>query len=251
MELRSAPALLPQSVLIVAKADPDIQCVITGNCGSRPKASALTPGNKSSHIHTRPHRPHRLLEQRIQLINFWPNIELEEYIDLEQRVSGRMVLLDISATGKENIIEHQSGNQMNDLEYRRKQLLKLQDAVIDLEDLLSGVSIADLTLNDFRIDLSGSSRNTPANSKSSRRARSPSPRPKVVMGGHPAGGHLLLAGRGRGAVKAIEPGYPLAPHYVVHVGDDGTVLLPFSQAKQALDRLERLTIGRDMPDAGA
>ena len=70
---------------------------------------------------------------QIQLVNFWPNIELEEYINLEQRVSGRMVLLDISATGEENIIEQQTNNQMNDLEYRRKQLLKLQDAVIDLE----------------------------------------------------------------------------------------------------------------------
>jgi len=92
---------------------------------------------------------------RIQLVNFWPNMELEEYINLEQRVSGRMVLLDISATGEENLIEQQSGNQMNDLEYRRKQLLKLQDAVIDLEDLSSGISITDLTLTDFRIDLAG------------------------------------------------------------------------------------------------
>ncbi|HLZ09995.1 MAG TPA: C-terminal helicase domain-containing protein, partial [Chloroflexota bacterium] len=90
----------------------------------------------------------------IQLVNFWPNLELEEYINLEQRVSGRMVLLDISATGEENVIEYQSGNQMNDLQYRREQLLKLQDAVIDLEDLSSGVSIADLTLNDLRVDLS-------------------------------------------------------------------------------------------------
>jgi len=92
---------------------------------------------------------------RIQLVNFWPNMELEEYINLEQRVSGRMVLLDVSATGEENLIELQSGNQMNDLEYRRKQLLKLQDVVIDLEDLGSGVSITDLTLTDFRIDLAG------------------------------------------------------------------------------------------------
>ena len=99
--------------------------------------------------------------ERIQLVNFWPNIELEEYINLEQRVSGKMVLLDISATGEENLIEQQSGNQMNDLEYRRKQLLKLQDAVIDLEDLSSGVSIADLTLNDFRIDLAGFLKRTP------------------------------------------------------------------------------------------
>ena len=90
---------------------------------------------------------------RIQLVNFWPNMELEEYINLEQRVSGRMVLLDISATGEENLIKQDSGNQMNDLEYRRKQLLKLQDAVIELEDLSTGVSIADLTLTDLRIDL--------------------------------------------------------------------------------------------------
>lgn len=91
--------------------------------------------------------------QRIQLVNFWPNMELEEYINLEQRVSGRMVLLDVSATGEENLIEQQSGNAMNDLEYRRKQLLKLQDTVIDMEDLSTGVSITDLTLTDFRIDL--------------------------------------------------------------------------------------------------
>ena len=93
------------------------------------------------------------LNGRIQLVNFWPNMELEEYLRLEQRVSGRMVLLDISATGEENLIEQQSGDPMNDLAYRRNQLLKLQDAVIDLEDLSSGISIADLTLTDFRIDL--------------------------------------------------------------------------------------------------
>ena len=93
------------------------------------------------------------LNECIQLVNFWPNLELEEYLRLEQRVSGRMVLLDISATGEENLIEQQSGDPMNDLEYRRKQLFKLQDAVIDLEDLSSGISIADLTLTDFRIDL--------------------------------------------------------------------------------------------------
>lgn len=91
--------------------------------------------------------------EQIQLVNFWPNMELDEYINLEQRVRGKMVLLDISATGEENLIQTDSGDPMNDLEYRRKQLLKLQDAVIDMEDLSSGVSITDLTLTDFRIDL--------------------------------------------------------------------------------------------------
>jgi superfamily II DNA or RNA helicase len=189
---------------------------------------------------------------RIQLINFWPNIELEEYINLEQRVSGRMVLLDISATGEENIIEFQSGNQMNDLEYRRKQLLRLQDAVIDLEDLSSGVSIADLTLTDFRVDLAGFLKenagkveNLPLGTSAVITA------PGSGESAIPPGVIFCLRAVGDAALKAIEPGYPLAPHYLVHVGDNGEVLLPFVQAKQALDRLKGLCIGRDTPDAGA
>jgi hypothetical protein len=189
---------------------------------------------------------------RIQLVNFWPNMELEEYINLEQRVCGRMVLLDVSATGEENLIELESGNQMNDLEYRRKQLLKLQDAVIDLEDLSSGVSITDLTLTDFRIDLAGFLKEkqhllerlplgafavTAANGTSD-----------VAI---PPGVIFCLRAEGEAAVKSVEPGYPLAPHYLVHVGDDGATLLPFTQAKQILDRLRRLCVGRDYPDAEA
>ncbi len=192
------------------------------------------------------------INERIQLINFWPNLELEEYINLEQRVSGRMVLLDISATGEENIIEYQSGDQMNDLEYRRKQLLKLQDAIIDLEDLSSGVSIADLTLNDFRIDLAGYLKEHAGKLEGlplGAFAVTATQRTSESM--IPPGVIFCLRAVGEAALKAIEPGYPLAPHYVVHVGDDGAVLLPFTQAKQVLDRLKRMCIGRDLPDAGA
>ena len=186
---------------------------------------------------------------RIQLVNFWPNIELEEYINLEQRVSGRMVLLDISATGEENIIEQQSGNQMNDLEYRRTQLLKLQDAVIDLEDLSSGVSIADLTLTDFRIDLAQYLKAHPGKLESlplGTFAVTSTPETGI-----PAGIVFCLRAEDDAATKSFEPGYPLTPHYLVHVGDDGTTLLPFTQAKTALDRLKRLCVGRDLPDAEA
>ncbi|MCA9457879.1 MAG: DEAD/DEAH box helicase family protein, partial [Nitrospira sp.] len=91
---------------------------------------------------------------KIQLVNFWPNMELDEYINLEARVSGRMVLLDISATGEENVIEFTDSGKMNDLEYRRKQLEKLQNEVVDIDDVEGGISITDLTLNDFRMDLS-------------------------------------------------------------------------------------------------
>ncbi|HEX7635768.1 MAG TPA: helicase-related protein [Noviherbaspirillum sp.] len=187
--------------------------------------------------------------KHIQLANFWPNMELEEYINLEQRVSGRMVLLDISATGEENIIEQQSGNQMNDLEYRRNQLLKLQETVIDLEDLSSGVAITDLTLTDFRIDLAEFSKAHPGKLES------------LPLGSFavtssidadiPPGVIFCLRAEEAAAEKAIDPGYPLAPHYLVHVGEDGTVLLPYTQAKRILDRLKRLSLGRDLPDAAA
>ena len=186
---------------------------------------------------------------RIQLVNFWPNIELEEYINLEQRVSGRMVLLDVSATGEENIIEQQSGNPMNDLEYRRNQLLKLQDAVIDLEDLSSGVSIADLTLTDFRIDLAQYLKSHPGQLESLPLGTfAVTSTPEV---GISPGIVFCLRAEGEAATKTFEPGYPLAPHYLVHIGDDGTTLLPFTQAKTVLDRLKRICVDRDLPDAEA
>ncbi len=186
--------------------------------------------------------------QSVQLVNFWPNMELEEYIGLEQRVSGRMVLLDVSATGEENLIEQQSGNPMNDLEYRRKQLLKLQDTVIDIEDLSSGVSITDLTLTDFRIDLAEFLKEHPG-----------------VLEGAPLGTYAVtstidadippgivfcLRAEGAAAAKCEASDYPLAPTYLVHVGDDGAVLLPYPQAKRVMDRLKRVALGRELPDEG-
>ena len=187
--------------------------------------------------------------ERIQLVNFWPNMELNEYINLEQRVSGRMVLLDISATGEENLIEQDSGNPMNDLEYRRKQLVKLQDAVIDLEDLSTGVSIADLTLTDFRIDLAqyirthpGVLENLPLGMCAVITTNEAEIAPGIIF---------CLRAEGDAVKRSAEAGYPLGAQYLVHVGDDGTVLLPYTHAKQILDRLKRLCLGRELPDAGA
>jgi hypothetical protein len=187
--------------------------------------------------------------EQIQLVNFWPNMELEEYINLEQRVSGRMVLLDVSATGEENLIEQQSGDQMNDLEYRRKQLLKLQDTVIDLEDLSTGVSIADLTLTDFRIDMAqyakahpGVAESLPLGTFAVTTAEDADIEPGVVF--------CLRSERDAGEPR-VEDGYPLAPIYLVHVGDDGAIVLPYTQAKRLLDRLKRLCVGRDLTDDGA
>lgn len=187
--------------------------------------------------------------ERIQLVNFWPNIELDEYINLEQRVSGRMTLLDTSATGEDNLLEVQSGNQMNDLEYRRTQLLKMQDAVIDMEDLSAGVSISDLTLTDFRQDLAQYLKQHPGALEDLPLGLSAVT--TAAEAGTPPGIIFCLRAVGDNALNAPDSSYPLAPHYLVHTGMDGTVLLTYSQAKHCLDRLKHLSIGKDMTDAGA
>jgi hypothetical protein len=138
---------------------------------------------------------------------------------------------------------------MRDLEYRRAQLLKLQDAVIDLEDLSTGVSIADLTLTDFRIDLAEYARQHP-----NRLETEPPGRFAVTTSSDAdiePGIIFCLRAEDDAAKVAPEPGYPLAPHYLVHVGDNGTVLIPYTRAKQILDRLKRLCIGKSLPDADA
>ena len=189
---------------------------------------------------------------RIQLVNFWPNLELEEYINLEQRVSGRMVLLDVSATGEENIIQRSSGDPMNDLEYRRRQLLKLQEEVIDLEDLSGGVAITDLTLTDFRLDLARGLQahrdqieSMPLGTHAVVRSLS--------LEGHrvPAGTIFCLRAETDRARASVPPGYPLSAHFLVHVSADGEVLLPLTHAKAILDHLRLACADAPLPDPAA
>lgn len=192
--------------------------------------------------------------QKIQLVNFWPNVELEEYINLEQKVSGKMVLLDLSATGEENLIDQRPAGHMNDLEYRRKQMEQLQHSVLDLEDLANGISIADLTLNDFRIDL-GEALKTNRDHLD----RLPLGASAVVSAStintdpqHPIPPGVIFCLRSTEArPNAVGKAYPLAPHYPVHVGADGAVLLSFPQAKTVLDRLRRIAFAQPQGDDAA
>ena len=178
---------------------------------------------------------------QIQLINFWPNMELDEYINLEARVSGRMVLLDISATGEENVID-QNATGMNDLEYRRKQLQQLKDAVVDLEDVAGGVSITDLTLNDFRMDLSdymkqnlGKLEHAPLGL-----CASVSLDPELEDEGFKSGVVFCLKNirQGRQAVQ-VDDNYPLAPYFLVYVSDEAVNELNYTQSKKVLDLMKR------------
>jgi len=184
----------------------------------------------------------------IQLVNFWPNMELDEYINLEARVSGRMVLLDISATGEENIIEFADAGKMNDLEYRRRQLEHLQKEVLDLEDISGGLSITDMTLNDFRMDLSEYLKSH------SERLEQMAPGAFAVTsvddltteeGLEPG---VIFCLRNEAAKVKLDSTYALEPHYLVYVSDAGEVQLNFTHAKRILDLLKKLSLGRSQPD---
>lgn len=182
----------------------------------------------------------------IQLVNFWPNMELDEYINLEARVSGRMVLLDISATGEENVIEF-NDKKMNDLEYRRKQLQQLQDAVLDLEDISGGISITDLTLNDFRMDLTEYMKNnlsqlecTPFGARVSAALELTFLKQEFQPG-------AIFCLKDMSGKAPVESGYSLAPYYMVFVADDGSIQLNFNQPKQILDVLKKECVGFSEP----
>ncbi len=178
----------------------------------------------------------------IQLVNFWPNMELDEYINLEARVSGRMVLLDISATGEENVIESTPKDQMNDLDYRKKQLERLQEEVVDLEDLGGGISITDLTLNDFKMDL-GNYLKTHEHELSTLSLGSFS----VAIDDDLLADCELEPGaffclRSENPRLGVESTYALSPHFVVYVGDSGAVLLNYGQTRRVLEVLKKLSI---------
>ncbi len=187
----------------------------------------------------------------IQLVNFWPNMELDEYINLEARVSGRMVLLDISATGEENVIEQDASGAMNDLEYRRKQLHQLQNTVVDMEDMSGGVSITDLTLNDFRMDLSefmkenlGALERAPTGLCAAITLDT-----GLKLDGLPSGVVFCLKNVGKPVNR--EDGYALAPYYLTYVSEDGPVNLNFVQSKKILDVLKKHGHGKGTPDTDA
>ena len=186
--------------------------------------------------------------QVVQLVNFWPNMELDEYINLEARVSGRMVLLDISATGEENIIESAGTDTMNDLEYRRRQLEQLQHEVVDMEDLSDGISITDMTLNDFRMDLSEYVKTSGEQLERMDLGAYAVTCPDNLFETAEIEPGVLFCLRSENAVYSRDSSYALAPHYLVYVTDAGEVRLNHTQAKKALDLLKKLSIGHVHPD---
>ena len=179
----------------------------------------------------------------IKLVNFWPTKDLDEYINLQQRVKGRMVLLDVSATGEENVIENNPSKEMKDLEYRKKQLKRLQNEVVDLEDISGAISITDLTFNDFKIELM-------EYMKTKRKALDEAPNGMYAITKIDESisdivkpGVIFTLRQVKGKEQSKEQN-PLFPYYMVYITDDGEVQLPFLHAKKILDYYKKLCSGK-------
>ena len=179
---------------------------------------------------------------QIQLVNFWPNMELDEYIDLESRVKNRMVMVDVSATGEENIISEDQ--KMNDLAYRKNQLEELQDRVLDLEDIGNSISITDLTFNDFKIELMDYMKeNRVELEKAPRGIYSISDIPSDLLGEIEPGVIFLLR-QVSGTTENLEKN-PLSPYYLVYIGEDGEVKFSYMKSKKVLDYYKKLCLGKN------
>jgi hypothetical protein len=163
----------------------------------------------------------------IQLVNYWPDISLDEYIRLKERVESRMVIADVTATGDENPLDGRS----NDLAYRKEQLRRLQEEVIELEDLKAGVSITDLGLNDFRMDLLNyvKANGDLARLPSGMHAVLPAAPERGLVPG------VIFALRNRNESVNVQQLNRLHPYYMVYVDMEGQTILPHTEVKRLLD----------------
>ena len=175
----------------------------------------------------------------IQLVNYWPDISLDEYINLKERVESRMMIADVTATGDDNVLSAQA----NDVSYRKEQLRRLQEEVIELEDLKTGVSITDMGLNDFRMDLlnyvkaHGELNNMPSGMHAVVSA-------KPELGLH-AG--VIFTLRNLNPNVNINLQNRLHPYYLVYISREGVVVHDHTEVKHLLDLVRSCCKGQPQP----
>lgn len=174
----------------------------------------------------------------IQLVNFWPDLTLDDYINLKNRVETRMKISVMTSTGDDDLINME---EKGDLEYRKAQLKRLQEEVVDIEDMSSGISIMDLGLNEFRLDLldyiktHGSLDKTPFGLHA------------VVAAGEgcPPGAVFVLRNINSGV--NIDKQNRLHPFYLVYISDTREIICDHLSPKEMLDDLRFLCKGKSQP----
>ena len=176
--------------------------------------------------------------QVIQLVNFWPDVTLDEYINLKARVETRMKIVDMTATGDDNLL---SDEEKTDLEYRKAQLKRLQEEVVDIEEMSTGISIMDLGLNEFRLDLLEYIKYHPEIEKA------PFGLDAIVPANDDAPAGVIYVLKNRSDSVNIDHQNRLHPFYMVYIEDNGDIVCDHLSPKEMLDKMRYLCKGKTEP----
>ena len=174
----------------------------------------------------------------IQLVNFWPNMTLDDYINLKSRVETRMKITVMTATGDDDLINPE---EKGDLEYRKQQLKRLQEEVVDLEDMSTGISIMDLGLNEFRLDLLAYIKNHGDLEKTPRGLHAVVPKTE----GCPEGVIFVLKNVNNSV--NIDNQNRIHPFYMVYISTEGEIVCDYLNPKGLLDDVRLLCRGKPEP----
>ena len=171
----------------------------------------------------------------IQLVNFWPDVTLDEYIDLKAKVETRMKIVNMAATGDDNIL---SEDEKTDLEYRKAQLQRLKEEVVDIEEMTSGISIMDLGLNEFRLDLLEYTKTHPELDKT------PFGLHAVAESTEDTPPGVIYVLKNRSNSVNIDNQNRLHPFYMVYISNDGEVVCDHLSPKAMLDKMRFICKGK-------
>lgn len=172
---------------------------------------------------------------RIQLVNFWPDMDLDEYINLKSRVETRMKITIMTSTGDDDLI---NAEENGDLEYRRAQLKRLQEEVVDIEDMTNGISIMDLGLNEFRLDLLEYMK-THEDIETA-----PKGLHAVVGRAEDAPAGVIFVLRNINDSVNVDNRNRIHPFYMVYIGSDGEIVCDYLNPKKLLDTMRLLCRGK-------
>ncbi len=177
----------------------------------------------------------------IQLVNFWPDIDLDEYINLKARVETRMkvTVMTSTGTGADNILDD---NEKEDLEYRKRQLERLHNEVVDIEEMNSGINIMDLGLNEFRLDLLSYAKDNPDVENS------PYGLHAVVKSDETTPPGVIYVLKNVSNEINIDNQNRLHPFYMVYIADDGEIICNYLQPKNLLDLMRKVCKQNSVPD---
>lgn len=175
----------------------------------------------------------------IQLVNFWPDMDLDEYINLKGRVETRMRISVMTSTGDDDLI---NAEEKGDLEYRKAQLKRLQEEVVDIEEMSSGISIMDLGLNEFRLDLLEYMK------KHSDVENAPNGMHAVVSKNEDAPAGVVFVLKNINNSVNVDNRNRIHPFYMVYISEEGEIICDYLNPKKMLDTLRLLCRGIDEPD---